>query len=114
MSARKSAAPGQLAISRRLEWPNTIVFPRELREAIPEGHGGRALVFDAVSGGVAPAAPPLPFELGVRTQVFLQVHETGKLDGKYAIWMDLDAQTTRALGRFLVELADQADLERET
>ena len=39
----------------------------------------------------------------------LLVHETGKLDGKFALIADLDTETTRALGQFLIDLADSAE-----
>jgi hypothetical protein len=44
-----------------------------------------------------------------RAQLQMLVHETGKLDGKFTLLVDLDAETTRALGKFLVELADEAE-----
>jgi hypothetical protein len=98
-------------------WPNTITFPRELREAIPD-YGPRALVFDAVSGShydgaVFSALLGKPSASnGARACLKLLVHETGKLDGKFHLHVDLDAETTRALGKFLIDLADQAESHR--
>jgi hypothetical protein len=43
-----TVSPGEAIRSKSL-WPNTIVFPKELRDAIPD-YGSRALVFDSVSG----------------------------------------------------------------
>jgi hypothetical protein len=99
----------------RSQWPNTITFPRELKPAIPD-YGPRALVFDSISGRHYDGTSIAEL-LGrgttegklARTQLQLLVHETGKLDGKFTLLVDLDAETTRALGRFLVELADRAE-----
>jgi hypothetical protein len=46
-----------------------------------------------------------------RAQVQLIVHETGKLDGRFALLMDLDATAARSLGQFLLDLADRADAQ---
>jgi hypothetical protein len=108
-------SPG-FALRGKSRWPNLIVFPKELRAAIPD-YGARALVFDSVSG--SPAHSPLP--LGVvdpavylerlsRTRIELLVHETGKLDGKFTLLVDMDSETTRALGQFLIDLAEQAEM----
>jgi hypothetical protein len=56
-------------------WPNVFVFPKELRDAIPE-HSARALAFDSASGGPAPGLPlglsgmagPVSFEVDPRTR----------------------------------------------
>jgi hypothetical protein len=103
-----------VAIRSRSKWPNTITFPKELKDAIPD-YGPRALVFDSVSGShydgkvfaammgrtLAGSSP--------RASIKLLVHETGKLNGEFNLHVDLDAATTRALGKFLVDLADQAE-----
>jgi hypothetical protein len=107
-----------LALRGRAEWPNLFVFPKELRDAIPD-YGARALVFDAVSGStnnlpaeISGLAGAMPFEVGPRAQAQFLVHESGKLDGKFVLWVDLDATTMRALGQFLVELADRAEAQQ--
>lgn len=109
-----TVSPG-LAIRSKSRWPNMIVFPKELRDAIPD-YGPRALVFDSVSG--SPSNAPVPIagmigetllDYGARTKIHFLVHETGKLDGQFNLLVDLDSETTRALGQFLVELADQAE-----
>ena len=82
-----------------------IVFPKELRDAIWE-YGGRALVFDSVTESHLNS--PV-FDMGARARFHLVVHETGKLDGKFALFADLDTETTRALGQYLIELADRAE-----
>ncbi len=96
-------------------WPNMIVFPKELRDAIPV-YGSRALVFDSVSAtshtspiSVSGMTGEELFDFGPRTRIDLLVHETGKLDGKFTLPVDLDSATTRALGEFLVDLANRAE-----
>ena len=102
-------------IQNRPRWPNTIAFPKELRDAIPT-YCSRALVFDSVSGShydgtqfAVMMGRAVPDGKMARTQVQMLVHETGKLDGQFTLQVDMDAETTRALGKFLMELADQAE-----
>jgi hypothetical protein len=109
--------PPAVPVRSRSPWPNTITFPKELRDAIPE-YGPRALVFDSISGshydGAAFSAllgrPPA--QPSARTKLNLLVHETGKLNGMFELYVDLDVETARALGKFLVDLADQAESTR--
>ena len=68
-----------------------LVFPKELRDAIPD-YGALALVFDAVSGstnnlpaGISTVAGATPFEAGPRAQARFLVHVSGKLDGKFVV-----------------------------
>jgi hypothetical protein len=105
----------RLAIRGKSRWPNMIVFPRELRDAIPD-YGARALVFDSVGGSHARSPVTLSgmigemvVDAGLRARLQFLVHETGKLDGKFTLLVDLDRETTRALGQFLIELADRAE-----
>jgi hypothetical protein len=108
--------PGSLRTRRRI--PNSLIFPKELRDAIPT-HSPRALQFDRVSARVNP--PPIfaslagfewlavnGIELKPRVRLSLLAHETGKLNGQFEIGLDIDAETLRALGEFFVTLADQA------
>ena len=106
--------PPGVPITTKSQWPNTITFPKELKSAIPD-YAARVLVFDSVSGshydGAAYAAMLGRPHAGkiVRTSLQLLVHETGKLDGKFNLNVDLDAETARALGKFLIDLANQAE-----
>ena len=109
-------SPGEVQPRRRL--PNTIVFPKELRDAIP-AHSPRALEFDRVSATTQRSWIDFShewrtaggFDLSVpRAQLSLLAHETGKLDGQFEIGLDLDVKTLRALGEFFVQLADRAEV----
>lgn len=111
------SGPGAVQTKRKLG--NTIVFPKELRDAIP-AHSARVLEFDRVSGATnrswmqfnADWLRTLGYDpTAGRAQVTLLAHETGKLSGQYEIGIDLDAETMRALGQFLIQLADRADAE---
>lgn len=99
------------------EWPNTITFPKELRDAIPD-YAPRALVFDSVSGAHYDGSQfsrllGVPYRgNGARTRLKLLVHETGKLKGQFDLLVDLDTETTRALGQYLIDLANQAEAAR--
>ena len=103
-----------LAIAKKSTWPNTITFPKELKSAIPD-YAPRVLVFDSVSGkhydgtSIASMMGRVPDSRVARTQIQLLVHETGKLDGKFNLVVDLDAETTRALGQFMIDLANQSE-----
>lgn len=94
-----------LSIRSRSRWPNMIVFPKELRDAIWD-YGSRALVFDSVSESHLNS--PV-FDVGHRAKFNLFVHEAGKLGGQFALLADLDTETTRALGQYLIDLADRAE-----
>lgn len=111
MDLTKSA---NLTLQNQSRWPNLIIFPRELKQAIPD-YGSRALVFDSLSGSamsapvtVAGMPDQAAFDLGKRIQLQLHVHETGSLDAKFGVLMDLDSATTRALGEYLIRLAGEA------
>jgi hypothetical protein len=115
MDLISGSAQEGLSIRGKSRWPNTIVFPRELRDAIPV-YGSRALLFDAVSGTShnAPVASSGMtgeefFNFGPLARAEFTIHETGKLNGRYTLLVDLDSTTMRALGEFLIDLADRAE-----
>jgi hypothetical protein len=91
-------------IPRGLYRRNWIAFPRELRAAIPDLHGGRVLEIDAVTAQSANAAL-----FGPLVELKLVVSETGKLSGKFVLVMGLQADAARQLSATLAQLADQAD-----
>jgi hypothetical protein len=107
---------GSGSVQKRSKLSNTIVFPKELREAIPV-HSARVLEFDRVTGAAnqswaeysAPWLRARGVEVTPRAQLKLLAHETGKLNGQFEIGIDLDAETMRALGQFLIDLANRAD-----
>jgi hypothetical protein len=88
----------------RLPRSNHMVFPRELRDAIPELHGARLLNLASVTGNHSNTDI-----FGPRVHLNLIVKETGKLKGKYTLHMDLQPEAARQLAETLLKLADQAD-----
>lgn len=91
-------------IPRGLYHHNWIAFPRELRTAIPDLHGGRVLEIDSLSG--QPSNTPL---FGPLVELKLVVKETGKLSGKFVLLVGLQADAARQLAATLTQLADQAE-----
>jgi hypothetical protein len=79
-------------------------FPRELRDAIPDLHAGRALELDSITGQARNLVP-----LGPLVQLKLLVKETGKLSGQFVIGMDLQPDAARKLAEELIRLAEAAD-----
>ena len=98
---RDPAAP-----SWRWNPQNTMNFPRALRDAIPtlERCWGRSLKLSAITGK---AVNHVLF--GPRARVKFQVEETGKLNGKFDVWMDIDPAAARGLARTLERLAEEAE-----
>ena len=94
------------AVSRRTRMTpyNTIAFPRALRDAIPDLHGGRALKLDEVTALISRAEF---FEDHI--QLNFTARETGKLSGEYVVRVDLLAEAARELGETLVRLADELE-----
>jgi hypothetical protein len=80
-------------------------FPRELRDAIPDLHAGRALELDSING----QCTNMPL-FGPHVSLKLLVKETGKLNGQYVIRLDLQPDAARELAATLSRLADKAQL----
>ena len=91
---------------RRFQLPNTMNFPQALRDAIPtlERCWGRCLVLRSITGR---AVHSILF--GRRVRVKFQVEESGKLTGKFDVWMDVEPAAARELARTLNQLADEAE-----
>ncbi len=83
---------------------NTMAFPRELRDAIPDLHAGRVLELDSINGQ---ASSGFPF--GPPVQLKLVVKETGKLTGQFVVVMGLQVDAARKLASTLTQLADRAE-----
>ena len=82
---------------------NTMTFPRELRDAIPDLPTcvGRVLELTETDGAIVPTA------FGdERVRLRLTVQETGKLTGEFAVLVDLRPDAARALAKTLTKLAD--------
>jgi hypothetical protein len=88
----------------RLTPYNTIAFPRELRDAIPDLHGGRVLKLASVTAGVSRAE-----FFGEHIQLNLTASETGKLSGEFLVRVDLLPEAARTLAATLTRLADEVE-----
>jgi hypothetical protein len=85
--------------------PNWVTFPRQLRDAIPDWDlcAGRVLELES-----ADARPTNTGWTGRRVAVKLQVCETGKLEGVFDVWIDLNISAAKALAEVLQTAAEQA------
>ncbi len=94
-----------MATQIRRTLPNWITFPQKLRDAIPafEPCRGRVLQLDSVD-----AIPTNTEWTGRRVAVKLRVCETGKLDGVFEVWIDLNPSAAEALAETLKSAAEQA------
>ncbi len=108
------------AVRKTKPLSNTIVFPKELRDAIPV-HSSRLLDFDRVTGTTNQSwasynsewLKAAGFDTSQnRAKIRLLAPEKGKLYGQFEMGIDLDTETMRAFGRFLITLADEADAKR--
>src|ERR1700730_8760903 len=97
---QRKAVPARRRLARR----NTMAFPRELRAAIPDLHGGRVLELDSINGHTSniPLYGPL-------VKLKLVVKETGKLSGEFVVRMGLQIDAARKLAATLTQLADQIE-----
>jgi hypothetical protein len=103
----KQLSRGTVARSYRITPYNTIAFPRELRDAIPDLPTcvGRVLKLDAINGKASNT------ELfGKRIHLSLAVRETGKLKGKFVVRIDLLPEAARTLAATLTRLAAELEL----
>ena len=93
-----------VARRRRLTPYNTIAFPRALRDAIPDLHGGRVLKLESVTAGVSRAE-----FFGDHIQLNLTASETGRLSGEFVVRVDLLPEAARTLAETLARLADELE-----
>jgi hypothetical protein len=100
----KELSRGTVSRRGRTTSYNTIAFPRALRDAIPDLHGGRVLKLDEVAALISRAEF---FEDHI--QLNFTAREAGKLAGEYVVRVDLLAQAARGLGETLVRLANELE-----
>jgi hypothetical protein len=88
---------------------NTMSFPKELRDAIPDLPTcvGRVLQLDSTSGSATETDL-----YGPRVHLKMVVKETGKLKGEFVVAMDLLPDAARALAETLRRLADEVENSR--
>ena len=100
----KQLSRTRVARRHRLTPYNTIAFPRALRDAIPDLHGGRVLKLESVTAGVSRAE-----FFGEHIQLNLTARETGRLSGEFVVRVDLLPEAARTLAETLTRLADEVE-----
>lgn len=85
---------------------NYVTFPRQLRDAIPDQElcAGRVLQLES-----ADAVGLHSFFGQRRVGLRLEVCETGKLTGKFAVLVDLDPDAARGLANLVLDAVAQAE-----
>jgi hypothetical protein len=91
------------ALAPKFTMTNSVTFPRELRDAIPDHQpsAGRALKLESVD-----AQPANTVEWGRRVDIKLQVRETGKLNGVFDVWIDIEIDAAKALAETILAAAE--------
>jgi len=86
-------------------------FPQALRDAIPtlSRCWGRCLILSSITGRAVHSR-----FWGRRVRIKFQVEESGKLTGKFEVWMDVDPAAARGLAGTLMQLAEEAEKAPET
>jgi hypothetical protein len=103
---KQIARPATLAKRRWSTSLNTMTFPRQLRDAIPDLPTcvGRMLEIASMDGDVS----DLPLS-GRRVRLRFTVKETGKLAGEFPVVVELQPAAARTLADNLRELAGDAE-----
>jgi hypothetical protein len=93
------------SIAMRPTLDNSVSFPRELRDAIPDHDpsAGRVLKLES-----AHAQPAHTVEWGRLVQVKLEVCETGRLTGVFDVWIDMEAGAAEALAQTIPGAVEQS------
>ena len=105
MSRQITRKPGALP-APRLRRRNYMIFPAELRNAIPDlpTYVGRALELTTTQGNASNTKL-----FGTCVHLLLELRETGKLKGRFTVRMDLEVEAARAMAESLLELAYRAE-----
>jgi hypothetical protein len=102
---RSLAILTQLRKSAR--WPrgNSMYFPKVLRDAIPDWeNSARMLNLASIDGNCSHTNLG-----GKRVQLNFHLEESGKLQGAFDVYADLEIEAARALAATLEELVRRAD-----
>jgi hypothetical protein len=91
------------ALSRQI--PNRVTFPRALRDAIPDFEPCAGRVLQLENAEVRSTDSEWT---GRRVAIKLTVCETGKLNGVFNVWVDLNIDAARTLADLLHSAAEKA------
>lgn len=108
MKSSKRAVVSRKQVGSAMKWifPNFMLFPHELRDAIPGSDlpgCGRALILASVDGSCRPTPD------GGRVRLNFEVQESGKLTGTFKVYADMEADAARALSATLLGLVEQLE-----
>src|SRR5882724_3202232 len=108
MKSAKRAVVRRKQVRGSVKWllPNAMVFPHELRDAIPGSDlpgCDRALILAAIDGSCRPTPD------GGRVRLNFEVKESGKLKGTFKVYADMEADAARALSATLLGLVEQLE-----
>jgi len=111
MKSSKRAVMSRKHVLGTMKWlfPNAMVFPHELRDAIPGPDlpgCDRALILASIDGSCR-ATPD-----GGRVRLNFEVKEGGKLKGTFKVYADMEADAARALSATLLGLVEQLEKPR--
>ena len=111
MKSSKRAVMSRKHVLGTMKWlfPNAMVFPHELRDAIPGPDlpgCDRALILASIDGSCR-ATPD-----GGRVRLNFEVKESGKLKGTFKVYADMEADAARALSATLLGLVEQLEKPR--
>jgi hypothetical protein len=89
----------------KLRMTNSVMFPRELRDAIPDHKpsAGRVLKLESVAAQAANT-----IEWGRRVHIKLEVCETGTLSGKFDVLVDIEVDAAKATGQTILAAVEQS------
>jgi len=105
MPEEVSIPSSQVQATHRWSKANTMSFPQELRDAIPEMKPcwGRCLVLSSIDGACHHNLR------GRRIGLKFLVEETGRLSGTFPVFADLDVEAARTLADTLLKLVEQVE-----
>jgi hypothetical protein len=107
MKSSKGLAKRRKDVRARTRFSNYIVFPQELRDAIPgpELPGcARSLILSSIDG-----AWSSDHFFGKRVRLKFLAKESGKLKGSFEIGIDLEPDAARAMAATLLDLAERVE-----
>jgi hypothetical protein len=102
---RSPAVPKKLLPQTIRRQGNAMYFPKGLRDAIPDWeNSARMLTLTNIDGNCSHSTLR-----GRRIELNFHVEETGKLNGAFNVYADLEIEAARALAATLDELVKRAE-----
>src|SRR5712691_3755574 len=108
MKSPRRAVIRRKQVKSAMKWlfPNAMVFPHDLRDAIPGPDlpgCDRALILASIDGSCR-STPD-----GGRVRLNFEVKESGKLTGTFQVYADMEADAARALSATLLGLVERLE-----